>query len=141
MARSTQGFEKLERRLARIPKKVKDEVEKALVKSAEETAAAQRALAESSRDTGDLIASIAVTPPGGTTPAYSQPGGSTRVPEGAAAVTAGNTGVRYAHLVEFGTRRAPAQPFFFPGYRMTKTRNARRIKRALGQAVRNSKNG
>jgi HK97 gp10 family phage protein len=57
------------------------------------------------------------------------------VPEGAAAVTAGNSDVRYAHLVEFGTTKAPAQPFFWPAFRSQRKRAETRIKRALSKAV------
>lgn len=91
------------------------------------------------RKTGALIDSIEVTGPGGTTPAYSQPGGSRAVPENAVALTAGNTKVRYAHLVEYGTAKAHAQPFFWPAYRLFKLRAKRRISRAIGKAVRETK--
>ncbi|RDE10346.1 HK97-gp10 family putative phage morphogenesis protein [Pelagibacterium lacus] len=136
----TEGFQRLEKRLANIPKKIRQEMEKALIKSGEETAAAMKALVPV--DDGDLRDSIVVTPPGGTTPLHGT-GGSRHVPEGAVAVTAGNNGVRYGHLVEFGTRNEnyPAQPFFYPGLRMTRTRNQRRIRRALGKAIKDSKNG
>jgi len=145
MGRNTQGFERLERRLAKMPKAIKSETSTALVKSAEETAEAQRRLAPVSADgshgnaPGALRDSIVVTPPGGTTPAYGS-GGSRKVPEGSVAITAGNTGVRYPHFVERGTSKAEAQPFFWPGYRLTRTRNARRIKRALNKAIKDSKN-
>lgn len=136
--RRTEGFGKLIERLNRIPKKVRAEVEAALLKSAEESASVQRLLVP--EDQGDLKASIAITPPGEQTPKYAS-GGRTRVPEGAVAITAGNDAVRYAHHVEFGTSRAKAQPFFWPGFRMTRTRNKRRIKRALKKAMKESKNG
>jgi HK97 gp10 family phage protein len=70
--------------------------------------------------TGHLRDSIVVTPPGETTPAYAT-GGSTTVPENKVAISAGNTAVRYAHLVEFGTEKAHAQPFFWPAYRLFKS--------------------
>ena len=56
-------------RIARAPREA---VLPALTKSGNELAAAQKALAETSRDTGALIDSIAVTMPGHSTPAYSQ---------------------------------------------------------------------
>jgi HK97 gp10 family phage protein len=146
MGRNTQGFEKLERRLAQIPKKIRSETNKALMKSAEETAEVQRMLAPVSADgshgnpPGALRDSVVVTPPGGTTPPYGS-GGTRTVPEGAAAVTAGNSGVRYAHLVERGTSKAAAQPFFWPGFRMRRARSLGRIKRALNKAIKESKNG
>jgi hypothetical protein len=97
-----------------------------------------RRLAETSRRTGALINSIKVTGPGETTPSHSQPDGSNRVPENAAAVTAGNSDVRYAHLVEYGTQQAPAKPFFFPAVRLDRKRINNRIKRAIRKAVRAS---
>jgi HK97 gp10 family phage protein len=127
---------RLERRLKAIPQSVKAAVQPALHKSGQELVTTMRALAETSRDTGALIDSITMTPAGQTTPPYSQPGGSHVVPENAVAVTAGNDDVRYPHLVEYGTAHAPAQPFFWPAYRLLKKRLANRIKRAVGKAVR-----
>ncbi|MCF6370976.1 HK97-gp10 family putative phage morphogenesis protein [Rhizobium halophilum] len=76
-------------------------------------------------DSGDLRDSIEVTPPGAHTPPYSQPGGSRVAGENEVIITAGNEDVRYAHLVEYGTANAEAQPFFWPAYRL----NAAKIKR------------
>lgn len=95
-----------------------------------------RHLAETSRDTGELIDSIQMTPAGQSTPPYSQPGGSRIVPENAVVVTVGNSDVRYPHLVEYGTAEAPAQPFFWPAYRLLKTRIKRRTARGIRKAVR-----
>ena len=90
-------------------------------------------------DTGALKASITVTGPGQATPAYSQPGGAVLVGETQAAVTAGNTDVRYAHLVEYGTRHAAAQPFFWPAERLHRKKATAKIRRAIGKAVRGRK--
>ncbi len=127
---------RLERRLMAIPKKVREDVQPALLRSGHELADAMKRLAEASRDTGDLIESIQVTPAGQSTPPYSQPGGSKVVPENAVAVTVGNDDVRYPHLVEYGTEDAAAQPFFWPAYRLFKRRIQRRILRAISKAVR-----
>jgi HK97 gp10 family phage protein len=126
----------LQRRLEAIPIAVREAVMPALEKSGNELADTMRQLAEPSRDTGDLIASIAVTTAGNTTPPYSQPGGSKVVPANAVVVTAGNTEVRYPHLVEYGTTKAPAQPFFWPAYRLLKKRMSNRIKRSISKAAR-----
>jgi HK97 gp10 family phage protein len=135
MAQSAQ-LARLERRLMAIPKAVREAVQPTLLKSANELADTMKQLAETSRDSGDLIGSIAVTPGGQSTPPYSVPGGSYTVPENAVAVTAGNSKVRYAHLVEYGTSKAPAQPFFWVSFRLLKKRLQRRIKRSIGKAVR-----
>lgn len=124
---------RLQKRLRAIPAAVRQAVVPALIKSADEIAGRMRTLAP--EDTGDLKDSIAVTPPGGTTPPYSQPGGSTVAGENQVLITAGNTDVRYPHLQEYGTAHAPAQPFFWPAYRLTRKRAANRIKRAIGKAV------
>lgn len=125
---------RLRRRLRAIPVAVKDAVVPALIQSGNELAGRMKHLAP--KDTGALADSIAVTPPGGSTPAYSQPGGSRVAAENQVLVTAGNDGVRYPHLVEYGTLEAPAQPYFWPAYRLTKKRIANRVKRAIGKAVR-----
>lgn len=123
----------------------------ALEKSADEIAAVMQATAPV--DDGDLRDSIKVTGPGLSTPPYSQPGGSMVVPELTVAITAGNSEVRHAHLVEHGTAphanggalggtqhpgTAP-QPFFWPSFRLVRKRALARIKRAVGKAVREAR--
>lgn len=129
--------DRLKARLNAIPKAVKAAVVPALVQSGEELADLQRSLAPV--DQGDLRDSIHVTLPGQATPAYSQPGGSTVAGENQVLVTAGNTDVRYPHLVEYGTAKTTAQPFFWPAYRLKKKRLANRVKRAIGKAVKGAK--
>lgn len=126
--------DRLKRRLAAIPKTVREAVAPALMKSADEIANRMRQLAPV--DEGDLKGSIAVTPPGQSTPAYSQPGGSTVAGENQVLITAGNTDVRYPHLQEYGTANSPAQPYFWPSFRLGKKRAANRVKRAIAKAVR-----
>ncbi|WP_296085402.1 HK97-gp10 family putative phage morphogenesis protein [uncultured Agrobacterium sp.] len=124
-------------RIARAPREA---VLPALKRSGEELARHQKALAETSRDTGALIDSIAVTMPGHATPAYSQPGGSRVAGETEVVVTAGNSDVRYAHLVEYGTSEAEAQPFFWPALRLLRKRLQNRINRATKKAVKDAWN-
>jgi HK97 gp10 family phage protein len=128
MAQSAQ-LARLQRRLEAIPKAV-----------SEELAGTMRQLAEPSRDTGALIESITVTAPGQSTPAYSQPGGSRVAGELEVLVTAGDQDVRYAHLVEFGTSKSEAQPFFWPAFRLLQKRIKNRTRRAIGKAVRDGWN-
>jgi HK97 gp10 family phage protein len=125
---------RLKRRMLALPKAVREAASRATVEGAEDLAKAMRNLAPV--DTGELRDSIVVTPGGQTTPPYSQPGGSRAVPENAAMVTAGNADVRYPHLVEYGTKDAAAQPFFWPAVRSKKKKIANRVKRATSKAAR-----
>jgi HK97 gp10 family phage protein len=127
------GIARLEKRIAAIPKAVKDAANVSVVKQAEAMARTMRHLAPV--DTGALKDSIEVTPGGKVTPPYSQPGGMMTVPENAAAITVGNEDVRYAHLVEYGTTKAPAHEFFWPSVRLHNKKAKRAIKAAVGRAV------
>ena len=93
-------------------------------------------------DSGDLERSIAATAPGESTPPYSQPGGSRVAGDKEVLITAGNSDVRYAHLVEYGTAEAEAQPFFWPAWRLNRKkirdRIARRFRKALKDAWKSS---
>jgi HK97 gp10 family phage protein len=145
------GLASFQRRMAAIPEAAKAAVAPVLLKQANQIAATMRSLAP--EDEGALKASIAVTGPGQKTPAHSQPGGAAAVPENAVAITAGNTEVRYAHLVEHGTRArmtssksqsghhpgTAAQSFFWPAFRLHRKKTAAAIKRAIGKAIREAK--
>lgn len=143
---------KLAARLAAIPQEIIARVQPAIMKGAAEVAEDARTLAEASRDTGSLIDSIEVTPPGGTTPAYAADGGARTAGPLQALVTVGDKDNRHSHLVEFPT--APhenagmfagsqhpgtdAQPFMLPAWRLNRTRVERRIATAIGKAIRES---
>lgn len=145
-----QGLEKLSRKLRSIPPAAKAAAKKAVVDGAEEVAAMQRRLVPVAD--GDLKDSIAVTPPGGTTPPYSQPGGSRTAGPEQALITAGNTKVRYPHLVEYGTKAhiagglfegaqipdIPAQPYFWPAWRALRSRVKGRITRSIKKAIKDA---
>ena len=133
------GLGKFQKRMAAIPKAIREAATPALIKGAEEIARKARANARPSKDTGALMNSITVTPPGGSTPAYSQPGGGKVVPENAARVTVGNSEVRYAHLVEYGTTKAAAQPYFWPAVRAVGKRARNRVTRAIRKAIREAR--
>lgn len=134
------GIGRLQRRLAAIPKEVKAAVQPALLKQAEAMADTMRQLVPV--ETGALRDSIIVTPGGQSTPSYSQPGGSTVVPDNAAVVTVGDTNVRYGHLVEYGHKGGfhgsvvPPKPFFWPAVRLHQKKATNAIKRAVSKAVR-----
>lgn len=139
---------KLSKRLAAIPTEILKYVHPALIKGAGDLADVARALVAVAD--GDLKASIIVTPPGGTTPAYAEGGGRRVAGENQALVTAGNSSTRHGHLIEFGTDPhlnsgqfsgtqhpgTDAHPFLYPAARLTEARTRRRIARAVGQAIR-----
>ena len=124
------GISRLRRRLNAIPEVVKQAVQPALQKSADEIVTAMQHLVP--EDQGTLKASI-----------RSEPGEhelQLQITAGGAATTRpvrqGTTAeYDYALGVEFGTSKAPAKPFFFPAYRLNRKKVERRIKRAIGQAV------
>lgn len=150
MADGMTGRRDLKRRLARIPKAVREEAVRAVLSGAEELANLQYSYAPV--EDGDLRNSIEVTEPGGATPAYSQPGGSRVAGPTEAIVTAGNGKARYAHLVEFGVAphinggkfagtKHPGtkpQPFFWPAYRLLKKRISSRITRGIKKGIRDN---
>lgn len=141
MAKQDNGMKSFNAAIDRLKKDVPPKVVKALITSANELAATQRRFAETSRDTGALINSITVTLPGEQTPPYSQPGGSRVAGENEVIITAGNSDVRYAHLVEYGTKSADAQPFFWPALRLTRKRLQGRIDRAGRAALKDAWKG
>lgn len=141
MANNDNGLAGFNAALDRILEAAKEEITPALVKGGNEFADAAKALAESSRDTGALIDSITVTTPGQSTPPYSQPGGSRVAGPTEVVVTAGNSDVRYAHLVEYGTAHSEADPFFWPAWRLLRKRIRNRVSRVTRKAVKDGWSG
>ncbi|TKA98544.1 HK97 gp10 family phage protein [Cereibacter changlensis] len=131
------GLAKFQARMRGMPERVRLGVIPVLAKQAEIMADTMEILAP--EDTGDLKGSIAVTLPGGATPPYSQPGGAKVLGPLEAAVTVGNADVRYPHLVEYGTTKNEAHPFFWPSVRLNRAKAASAIKRAISKAVRGKK--
>jgi len=127
------GLGRLKRRLAAIPGDVAKAVQPALIKQGNAMADTMRGFAPV--DTGKLRESIVVTPPDSSTPPYSTSGGRMVVPETSVAITAGNKEVRYAHLVEYGTTKAPAHEFFWPAVRLHNKKASKAIKGAVSRAV------
>ncbi|MBY3493875.1 HK97-gp10 family putative phage morphogenesis protein [Rhizobium laguerreae] len=130
------GLDDLMKAFDRVKKAPRQQIAKALLATANELADAQQHLAP--KDTHALANSITVTGPGELTPAYSQPGGSRAAGETEVIVTAGNSEVRYAHLVEYGTAHAEAQPYFWPALRLLRKRLQQRIDRAGRKAVKDA---
>lgn len=129
-------LDRFNRRMNAIPKAVRLAVLPALHTGAEEIMDAQERLAPV--DDGDLKRSI-----------RTEPGRH----ELAIAITAGgplttrpvrdgvSTTYDYALAQEHGTADMPANPFFFPGFRLARKRAQARVKRAIGKAVRSAWKG
>lgn len=158
------NIDRFNAKLALLPPLSKEEMRKAIAQSAEEIVDLQKRLAPV--DDGDLQMSITWRWGNETKIAYSQSFGTVRGQhELSAVISAGNTRVRYAHLVEFGARphtirpkkaggklvffrggkkvtvdevKHPGsrrQPFFYPGWRTGKKRGKSRISRAVRSAA------
>lgn len=130
MAKITR-VERLQRKLQALPRIARQEIEKAMEKSAAEMVTLARSLVPV--DSGDLRQSIGWT-------WGEAPKGSIRlgtVGGGAATITifAGNSEAFYARWVEFGTQKMRAQPYFFPAYRALRKRAKSRIRRAGTKAA------
>lgn len=138
----------------KIRTKAKKAADVALRQGAEEIVALQKRLAPV--DDGDLQMSITYTAPGNLTPPYSQPGGQQMAREGQYLITAGDTRVRYAHLVEWGTKSGwinggeydgtihpplKPQPYFWPAWRSLRKRAKSRITRAINKAIKDGASG
>jgi HK97 gp10 family phage protein len=163
------GADSLQKKLKRLPEETRTTIRQAIEQSASELVEMQKRLAPVK--SGKLRDSIVATMGDGTTPKYAafqkRGGGKRRSsavagdPDLSVRVTAGNSGVRYAHLVEFGTEPheirakrakalgkngqfgtkvehpgASAHPFFYPAYRALKKRVKSRISRATNKAAR-----
>lgn len=131
------GLASFQARMKAIPQAVREATAPALLRAGDLIGGTVRDLAPV--DEGDLRASVAVTGPSEAVPAYAMEGGARVVPENAVVVSVGNTKVRYPHLVEYGTSHAPAKPFFWPAFRLTRKKAATIIKRGISAAIRKAK--
>ncbi|MDO1560419.1 HK97 gp10 family phage protein [Brevundimonas sp. 2R-24] len=137
MASRIEGVERLKRRFENMPKAVQRETRQAVEGEANRVADRMRAVVPV--EDGDLKESITVTTEGRKTPSYSHPSGSHIVPEGAAEITAGNGKVRYAHMVEYGTKKMQAEPFFWPTVRVERPKVRRNINKAIRKGLQEAK--
>lgn len=103
MARSTTiiGLDRLNKKLKKLPEQAEKRIKEAMEQGANEIVAMMKSLAP--EVSGDLRDSIGWT--WGERPKYSQALATVKSSDGKLALTiyAGNSKVRYAHLVEFGT--------------------------------------
>jgi HK97 gp10 family phage protein len=125
------GLADFKRRLKALPDAAKRAAAVALDTSANELVAAQRTLAP--REDGTLQASIEWHQTAELTRTITAGGETTTRP-----VKGGDYEYDYALGQEFGTQEMPANPFFWPAYRLTKKRIRNRIKRAISKGVKDS---
>jgi len=140
-----QGRDRLKRKLQALPELVVLAVRQGLAEAAREVTEMQQRLVAVAD--GDLRDSIQWRYGDAARTKYAQ--GSRAKGRLAVRVTAGNSRVRYAHLVEFGAAPhtaggifagarhpgAPAQPFFYPAYRASKRKAVSRIRRSMKLAA------
>lgn len=141
------GVKKLNTKLRKLPPAAEKAIRAAMEQGANEIVALMKSLV--AVDSGDLRDSIGWT--WGDKPKYSQALASVKSADGKMSLTifAGNSKVRYAHLVEFATKAhvnggqfagtlhpgTTAQPFFFVSWRALRRRTRSRITRAITKSA------
>lgn len=148
MARGILGLAALERKLKRMPDKALAKIKAAMEQGADEVVSMMRSLAP--EDDGDLRDSIGWT--WGKKPKYATALATAKASLGGdltLTIYAGNSKVRYAHLIEFGTAAhtnggmfagsnhpgTKGQPFFFVSWRANRKKVKARIRRAVRNAA------
>lgn len=147
------GLDKLNRKLRQLPAAAEKRIKEAMGQGADEIVALMKSLV--AVDSGELRDSIGWT--WGDAPKYSQKIATVKSADGKLIITiyAGNSKVRYAHLVEFATKAhengglyagtqhpgTKAQPFFFVSYRALRRRTKSRITRAINKSAKEVASG
>ena len=129
-----EGLSALERRWARVPALVREEVSKVMEQTATEIVAEMKSIAP--RRTGTGADSIGWT--WGDAPAGSMTIGTVGAKEYGSlriVIYAGAGDAFYMRFQEFGTLKMAANPFFFPVWRARKRRTRGRITRAINKAI------
>lgn len=136
-----QGLRRLNRKLAAMPVEARKAIGEAIDKGANEIIALQKSAAPV--DDGALQASIRKRRGGRGIAGdlKGEAGLSVTITAGGAATTrpvreGASATYDYALAQEFGTQKMPANPFFFPAYRLLKKRVKGRITRATTKAAR-----
>ncbi len=153
MAVKILGADKLQIKLSKFPKIAEALIKKAMEQGADDVVEMMKR--QVAVDSGELRDSIGWT--WGTAPKYSQRIGSLNSTDGRLTITiyAGNSKVRYAHLVEFGSAPhinggmfkgsfnpgAKQQPFFFVSWRAKRRSVRARVSRAITKAAKQVASG
>lgn len=142
------GLAKLQRKLDRLPEAAKAHIRTKMGESADEIVAMMKSLApvlkepDKRRRAGALRDSIGWT--WGKKPKYAISLGSiksTLAGDLTITIYAGNNEVRYAHLLEWGTVKMPAQPFFYVSWRANRKSARRNVRKAVRDAARQVASG
>ncbi|WP_454684883.1 HK97-gp10 family putative phage morphogenesis protein [Ancylobacter moscoviensis] len=126
---STDEFRRALRKVAPAVAKRGDD---ALKKSAAEWVEAAKSAAPSDPDGGSFLRESIRSRESDTGGQIVQAGGSTTTRDG------GNGPYDYARAQEFGTREMPANPYFWPTYRLLRKKFISRRRRAVNQAIKES---
>lgn len=142
MATRVRGLDRLKRKLRRLPDAAREEIAKAMEKSANEIVALAKSLAPV--DSGDLQMSINWN--WGDAPRGSKVLGTVREEgrgKGNMVITifAGGSDAYHARWVEFGNKNMAAQPFFYPAYRALRRRAKSRVTRAITKSAKKTAAG
>ncbi|MFQ6550501.1 HK97-gp10 family putative phage morphogenesis protein [Aestuariibius sp. 2305UL40-4] len=130
-----QGLKKFERRWKAIPQRVRIELRSMMEKTAD--AIVEDMYDFAPQDTGDLAGSIAWTwgdAPAGTMTLGTVAGGDD--PDLRITIYAGGDDQFYARFQEFGTVHMPANPFFYPTWRVWRRRVRTRMRAAIRRGTR-----
>jgi HK97 gp10 family phage protein len=132
------GVKEFEKKLKDMPAEIRKEIRGALQKSSEEIVPAMKHTVP--RRSGDLAKSI-----GSTFGSFKASNPNVRGildkrkrsadPDLSLTIHAGDKKAWYAALVEFGTVKTKAQPFFLPVWRAYRKRAVSRVKRATSKAI------
>lgn len=128
------GKDKFLKQIGALPAALRAEIRKALEASAGETTDMMRRFAPVA--SGRLRASIGHSFDGAPAGAMTSDARSAKAETGlAVTMFAGGREAYYARFQEFGTQDMPAQPFFYPGYRLGRKRAKARLARAVRAAA------
>ena len=129
---TVKGLKSLNQKLKKLPKAAEDAARAAIAKSADEIVAMMKRLVPV--DQGRLRDSIGWA--WGDAPKGRKAFGRTDGPANLrATIYAGDNKAFYATMVEFGTMKMRAHPYFFPAYRANAKRAKSRIKRAITKSA------
>jgi len=120
MAKGFKGRARYHLKMRDLPRAVRQELAQAAEKNARDVSALQRQTV--TVDDGDLKASHKVVPVRSDVIRWR--------------VTAGDEKAFYARMIEFGTPRNMAQPWFYPSYRVLKPKIRARNRAAVKRAIR-----